>query len=156
MKHSAQKKTKAEAPKTIWQKLTSLLFDTSDDNVKPVPMLSQEGIKLVFEIVKNYAIVLVVGLGAVAFSESEIVKQRDQLGPWLSPAIVAAKWLLLCLPAVLALLNGLYTTYVFELTPFYRSRRRGLGWAFGSIILSTLLGAFILLAIYLAKVKGVP
>jgi hypothetical protein len=114
-------------------------------------LLSPDGIKLIFDVVRNYGIALAVLLGALEFS-----RLADSI-LWNQPPLVSVilakvvKTILYALSGMLFLLNTLFSTYVFERTPFYRARASKFRWAIASVLLSAIFSVLISGALVLAR-----
>ncbi len=115
------------------------LLSAGAEKESEAALLSPDGIKLIFDVVRNYGIAMAVLLGALEFS-----RLADSV-LWNQPpftSILIAKVLKVAfyaLAATLFLLNTLFSTYAFERTPFYRARASKFRWAVVSVLLS---GAF--------------
>lgn len=131
--------------------LRDYLLEAQPPNTKPVPILSTEGIKLIFDVVRNYALAVLVWFGAIEYQRLSASVLLNQPSPALELAATSIGWLFYGVAGSLFLLNGLFATYVFELTPFYRRRGEKFRWAIGSVLLCTFLSVIVCGAILLAR-----
>lgn len=102
------------------------------------------GIKLIFDAVRNFGLILVVALGAIE-------AHRISEGFFLMNVLT---WMLRALVASLFFLNIEFVTANFMRTAFYRSRKRPLPWEVASVLLSTVFGLLLLWAVYLGRKVG--
>ena len=131
--------------------LRDFLLSAGAEKESEAALLSPDGIKLVFDVVRNYGIALAVLLGALEFSrlaDSVLWNQPPPGSVFVANALKAAFY---ALAAVLFLLNVLFSTYVFERTPFYRARASKFRWAIGSVLLSVGFSVVISGALVLAR-----
>ena len=131
--------------------LRDYIIEANTDATRTVRILSAEGIKLVFDVVRNYALALVVFVGAVEFSRIVKPEILPTMPAWEWAIEAGITWALYSVSFILFLLNSLYATYVFEMTPFYHARSKRLRWAWFSAIICTTLSALVCIAIYLAR-----
>ena len=131
--------------------LRDYLVESQPDNRPSVPIISSEGIKLVFDVVRNYGLASLVFLGAVEFSRLANSILMNQ--PPVASVVVAQtiKWSLYGTAAALFFMNALFSTYVFELTPFYKRREEKLRWAISSVVISIALSTLVCVALFLAR-----
>ena len=127
------------------------LLDAQPEDGKPVLILSAEGIKLSFDVVRNYGLAILVRLGAVEYRKLAAAVFLNQPPQLVEVLAAAVGWLLYGVAGALLLLNALFATYVFELTPFYRRRSSKFRWALGSVVVCSLLSMLVCGAILLAR-----
>ena len=90
-------------------------------------------------------------LGALEFSrlvDSALWNQPPSANVFFA---MAFKTVFYALAAALFLLNVLFSTYVFERTPFYRARARKFRWIVASVSLSAVFSVLISGALILAR-----
>jgi len=131
--------------------LRDYLVEAQPDHTKPVPILSAEGIKLTFDVVRNYALAVLVWFGAIEYQKLATSVLMNQPPPAVELAAHAIGWLFYAVAGGLFLLNALFATYVFELTPFYRRRSEKFRWVIGSVLLCTFLSIVVCGAVLLAR-----
>jgi len=131
--------------------LRDYIIESHSDPEKTVRILSTEGIKLVFDVVRNYALALVVFIGALEFSRIVKPEMLTTMPAWEWGIETTIKWALYLISFVLFFLNALFATYVFEMTPFYHARSKRYRWALFSVFACTAFSALVCIAIYLAQ-----
>ena len=127
------------------------LMSAGAEKESEAALLSPDGIKLVFDVVRNYGIALAVLFGAFEFSRFADSVLWNQPPPASVFFAIAFKTIFYALAAILFLLNVLFSTYVFERTPFYRARASKFRWVIASVLLSVVFSVVISGALVLAR-----